>query len=88
MSCINTQSNINETFIIEPIFVSGAGSSLSACTGLYTNEVISCDYGTTIFMGNGVIVFNGDMYTNNSIRANNLGIISAAIQNGKNKLYN
>lgn len=43
MSCINNFSNINETFIIEPVFLTGNSTTWSACTGLYTNMVISCD---------------------------------------------
>jgi hypothetical protein len=55
MSCINTQSNINETFIIEPI---SAAVSLSACTALYTNSVVSCSGDSKIQLSSGQTIFN------------------------------
>ena len=70
MSCVNNQSNINETFIIEPIFV--GTDIISACTAVYTNELLSCSGNTKIFMGSGVITFDGNLYTNDSLTANTI----------------
>jgi len=67
MSCINTNSNINQTFIIEP--ASNAIPVISACTSVYTNNILSCSGDTQIFMGTGVITFNGNLYTNNDLSA-------------------
>lgn len=64
MSCIGVPTNINETFVIEPIFVSGTTPTYTACTALYTNTIISCSGDTEINMGTGVISFNGSIYTN------------------------
>jgi hypothetical protein len=70
MSCQDNQANINETFIIEPIFV--GSDSISACTSVYTNEIISCSGDSSIMMSQGVIIFNGNLYTNDSLTANTI----------------
>jgi len=36
-------SSINTTFIIEPLSITGGTPVMSACTAIYTNELISCD---------------------------------------------
>ena len=63
-------SDINQTFIIEPLSITGGSPTLTACTALYTNAVVSCSGDTQIFMGNGVITFDGNLYTNNDLTAN------------------
>ncbi len=82
MSCLDNQSNINETFIIEPTFV--GTDVISACTAVYTNQLISCSGDTNIIMGEGVIIFNGDLYTNNSISADT--VYSSAYYSGGTNL--
>ena len=42
-SCTNNTSSINKTFIIEPSETLVTGGTVSACTAIYTNEVIECD---------------------------------------------
>lgn len=56
MSCENTSSNINQTFIIEPI--NDAIPIISACTAVYTNNIISCDGDAEIILGTGQTIFN------------------------------
>ena len=56
MSCENTSSNINQTFIIEP--TGDAIPILSACTAFYTNHIISCDGDAEIILGTGQTIFN------------------------------
>lgn len=85
MSCINNQANINETFIIEPLFLTGDSITWSACTALYTNAVISCSGNTQIFMGTGVITFDGNMYTNDNLTANTINA-STYLSGGTNLL--
>jgi hypothetical protein len=46
--------SINETFIIEP----ENDGTISACTGFYTNSLISCDGNTQIILGNNLIEVN------------------------------
>lgn len=60
MSCNNSNSNINETFIIEPIFFSSGSTApiVSACTAVFTNDIISCDGNSEIFLGVDETVFN------------------------------
>lgn len=59
MSCQGNQSDINQTFIIEsldtgvPVF--------SACTSLYTNQIISCSGDSQIMMSSGATYFNTDI---------------------------
>lgn len=62
-------SDINQTFIIEPLSITGGSPTLTACTALYANAVVSCSGDTQILMGNGVITFNGNLYTNNDLTA-------------------
>lgn len=58
MSCQGNISDINQTFIIEPIFVTGSSETVSACTGVYTNILISCDGDAEIILDNGQTLFN------------------------------
>ena len=62
--------DINQTFIIE----SSAGDTpiVSACTSVYTNVIESCSGDTKIFLSNGVITFDGILYTNNNLSANSI----------------
>ena len=46
MSCQGNSSDINQTFIIEPIVFASGGTEtpiVSACTAVFTNLIISCD---------------------------------------------
>jgi hypothetical protein len=72
MSCQKKSSGINQTFIIEPLSMTGGSPTLSACTALYTNAIQSCSGDTSIYLSNGVITFNGNIYTNNSITASTI----------------
>lgn len=58
MNCTNNTSNINKTFIIEPQAVTGDTPTLTACTAIYTNKVISCSGDTEIHLTSGSTVFN------------------------------
>jgi hypothetical protein len=69
MSRLSNFSDINETFIVEPI---GAIPSLTACTGVYTDAIISCSGNTQIFMGSGIITFDGSIYTSDNITASTI----------------
>lgn len=54
-------SSINKTFILEPMSVTGGTPTLSACTALYTNEVISCSGDTIIQLTSGSTIFNTNL---------------------------
>ena len=56
-------SDINETFIIEPENLSGS-TIVSACTGVYTNSVISCSGDSQINLFSGLIEVNKDIIPN------------------------
>lgn len=51
-------SDINQTFIIEPLSLTGGTPVISACTAVYTNELISCDGDAIITLGSGSTTFN------------------------------
>jgi hypothetical protein len=68
MTCIKTSSNINETFII----TSQDNDTMSACTSLSTNLIISCSGDTSISLSDNKIVFDGNLYTNDSLSANTI----------------
>ena len=55
MSCNTGTPNVNKTFIIEPQSTTGGTPVLSACTALYTNQIIACT-GDTITFGNNIYV--------------------------------
>ena len=65
MSCSNTSSNINQTFIIEPLSITGGSPTLSACTTMFTNLVESCSGDTTISLTSGSTIFNNEIVPEN-----------------------
>lgn len=72
MSCRSNSGNINETFIIEPLSITGGSPTLSACTSLFSNAIVSCSGDTQIFMGTGIITFDGSIYTNQDLTASTI----------------
>ena len=68
MSCQSNSSDINQTFIIEAI--TNSADTITACSGVYTNEIISCSGNTTISLGTGIINFNNNIQVNGSISGN------------------
>ena len=69
MGCSTNSPDINQVFVIEPLSITGGNPTLTACTTLFTNLVESCSGDTKIFMGTGVITFDGNLYTNNDLTA-------------------
>ena len=55
MSYLNNPPNITETFIIESTELT---PTITACTGVYTNEVISCDSDTRILLTPDELIIN------------------------------
>ena len=51
-------NSISTTFILEPISITGGTPVVSACTAVYTNELISCDGDATIQLSSGETIFN------------------------------
>ena len=72
MSCNSNSPNVNKTFIIEPLSLTGGSPTLSACTTLFTNLVESCSGDTTIQMGTGIVTFNSNVNGINSFTANTI----------------
>lgn len=58
MSCGTHNGSINETFIIETVYTSGNTNILSACTGFYTDTVVSCSGDAAIVLSSGETLFN------------------------------
>lgn len=48
-------SNLKQTFLVVPSLIQ---ETLSACTAIYTNEVISCSGDSVVFLSSGETVFN------------------------------
>ncbi len=69
MSCKNNTPNVNKTFIIEPLSLTGGTPVLSACTSMYTNLIQSCSGDTTITLGTGLVTFNSNINGIQSITA-------------------
>lgn len=72
MAYFHNSTDINQTFIIEPLSITGGSPTISACTTIYSNALTSCSGDTTIFMGNGIISFDGNIYTNNDLTADEI----------------
>jgi hypothetical protein len=72
MSCKNNTPNVNKTFIIEPLSLTGGTPVLSACTSMYTNLIQSCSGDTTITLGTGIVTFNSNINGIQSITANTI----------------
>jgi hypothetical protein len=70
MNC--NPSDINQTFIIEPQSLTGGTPVISACTAIYTNEIISCSGDTQISLGTGYVTFNNNVLVNGSITGNTI----------------
>lgn len=70
MSNNSSPSNINQTFIIEPLSITGGTPTISACTSVYTNSLVSCSGDTAIFLGNGIVSVDGNINTNDNVSAN------------------
>lgn len=79
MSCISNSSDINQTFIIEPLSVTGGSPTISACTAIFTNEIISCSGDTEIMLSTGNIIFNGNLYTDDDLTASNINVGSSIL---------
>ena len=60
-----TPSDINQTFVIEPIYYSGDSPVISACTVVYTDNIASCTSDSEISLGGGTTVFNSDLIPTN-----------------------
>ena len=63
MSCEVKSSNINKTFILEPLSITGGNPTLSACTGMYTDKIISCTGDSELSLSNNRFEFNGIIST-------------------------
>lgn len=63
MSCNSNSSNINETFIIEPLLINS--DVLSACTAVITNNLISCSGDSQIHLSSGGTIFNTNIIPEN-----------------------
>jgi hypothetical protein len=72
MSCNSDTPNVNKTFIIEPLSLTGGNPTLSACTTLFSNFIESCSGDTTISMGTGLVTFNSNVNGINSFTANTI----------------
>ena len=57
-SCTNNTSNINKTFIIESTSLV-TGDTFSACTAIYTNNIVECDPDSGVTINN-ILQYSGD----------------------------
>lgn len=57
-------SDINQTFIIEPLSITGGSPTLSACTAFYTNSIEGCDNDTVISINENEVSFNNSITPN------------------------
>jgi hypothetical protein len=60
MSWNGNPSDINQTFVIGP--TTGGGPFLSACTGVLTNFIQSCDGEVSLTLSGNTAIFSGDTY--------------------------
>lgn len=67
MSWNGNPSDINQTFVIG--LPNGGGPMLSACTGVLTNFIQSCDGDVSLILTGNTAIFSGDTYFLGSISA-------------------
>ena len=84
MSHVGSGYDINQTFVIEGI--TNEIPTISACTSVYSNALISCSGNTNIILGSGVISFDGNLYTNDDISGNT--IYASTYFSGGTNLFN
>jgi len=73
MSKLAKGYDINKTFVIKPLLVTGQTFTVTACTGVYTNSIISCNNNNTnIFLGDDEIIINSTNLTGNTFFVNDL----------------
>jgi len=68
----SSSGNISKTFIIEPLSTTGGTPVLSACTAVYTNQIISCSGDTIISLSSGYTEFNNNIIVNGDISGTTL----------------
>ena len=73
--------SINKTFILEPISLTGGTPVISACTAIYTNELISCSGDTIIQLSSGYTQFSNNINVNGAISGD-------TFYSGSTDLYN
>lgn len=61
MSQVGRGYDINKTFIIEPQSLTGFTPTLTGCSGVYTNEIISCSGDTVIKLTDGETIINTNL---------------------------
>lgn len=86
MAYFHNSNDINQTFIIEQMLITGETPTITACTSVFSNALSSCSGNTTIFMGDGVISFNGNLYTNDDLSANQIS--ATTFYSGGTNLFN
>jgi len=69
--------SINKTFILEPISLTGGTPVISACTAIYTNELISCSGDTVIQLSSGYTKFSTHINVNVTISGDSIYIVSS-----------
>lgn len=62
MSCNTNSPNVNKTFVIEPLSITGGSPVWSACTAFYTSFIKPCGTGDTVTFGVNVNIPNGGLY--------------------------
>ena len=54
----NIYNGVNKTFISQPVSITGGSPTLSACTAMYTNQIISCSGDSSITLGASAVTVN------------------------------
>lgn len=73
-------STINQTFVIQPLYLTGASVTYTAATGVYTNQLVSVDGNSNIQMGTGNTTFNTNIMASGDNTVN-LGSIIKRFRN-------
>ena len=56
--------DVNETFIIEPLSITGDVYTVTACTAIFSNSLVSCSGDTQIILSSGQTIFNTNLTPN------------------------
>lgn len=79
-------NDINETFIIEPLSLTGGSPTFTACTAIFSNSVVSCTGDTQIILSNGMIIFDSDLNVFDNLTGNTIS--ATTYYSGGTDLFN
>jgi filamentous hemagglutinin len=86
MTQLGSSQDINQTIIIESLLTSTGSTEMTACTTLYTGNIVPCDDSNRLTLTGGVSTFSKDVVVISGLTANTGYFISDIYSGGTNLL--